>query len=774
MDSRRLCLDAALAYAARGWAVLPVRASSKVPLTEHGVKDASLDAAAIRGWWERWPDANVAIACGEASGGLIVLDCDDAEFVWALEKSCGPLPETLTVATGRGSHRYFTSSGPVRTQTLAPHLEIRAEGAYIVAPPSTHSNGNRYRVITDIDPAPLPAGVIEIPRTHMRSAVVPSAAEVALRQGQRNSTLTSLAGSMRRRGMAPESITAALLAENEQRCDPPLSESEVHKIAASVSRYEPAENGRPMGKSATTTATKVVRKSAATLLMELARKHSDLFHFGDDCFATFGVGDHRETYALRSRGFRSWLTKIFFEHEERAASSEAVSTTIATLEGFARFQSEERPVFVRIAEHTGTIYIDLCDLSWRVVEVTAAGWQLIDAKDCPVRFRRAHGMLPMPEPQRGGNISQLRNFLNVGSDEDFVLLTGWLIAALHPRGPYPILILHGEQGSAKSTTARVLRNLIDPNAAPLRSEPREPRDLMIAANNGWLAALDNLSRIPDWLSDGLCRLATGGGFGTRALYTDDDEKIFESKRPVIINGIEELASRGDLLDRALVVDLPRIADEQRRDEKSINTAFELVRPQIFGAILDGVVAALSNIDSVRVQKLPRLADAALWITAAEPALGWQSGRFLTAHEANRNAVNELPLEIPVGEALRKLELPETGTSTELLAKLETVVDERTRKSKAWPTSGRSLSNVIRRLAPNLRQAGIAVEFSREPGTGKRVISLSEDAGTSSSQPSQVLPRDKRDGRDDGKHQFPFPHADNNSETLPEGDDEVRL
>jgi hypothetical protein len=165
----------------------------------------------------------------------------------------------------------------------------------------------------------------------------------------------------------------------------------------------------------------------------------------------------------------------------------------------------------------------------------AGGWRVVD--NPPVRFRRACAMLSLPTPTPGGNIEFLRDYLNVGPD-DRPLVVAWLLAAMRPVGPYPVLCLHGEQGSAKSTTARVLRELVDPNAAPLRSEPREPRDLMIAANNGWVVALDNLSHVASWLSDALCRLSTGGGFSTRELYSDDDEMIFNATRPMILAALQ--------------------------------------------------------------------------------------------------------------------------------------------------------------------------------------------------------------------------------------------
>src|SRR5262249_55588755 len=158
-----------------------------------------------------------------------------------------------------------------------------------------------------------------------------------------------------------------------------------------------------------------------------------------------------------------------------------------------------------------------------VVQMTATGWRIIS--NPPVRFRRAKGMLPLPAPVSGGDLDALRMFVNIGTDADWHLFVAWLLASFRPEGPYPLLVLHGEQGSAKSTTARIARMILDPNVTPLRADPRDARDVMIAATNGWLLAFDNLSVLRGWLSDALCRLSTEGGFSTRELYTDQDEVL---------------------------------------------------------------------------------------------------------------------------------------------------------------------------------------------------------------------------------------------------------
>jgi hypothetical protein len=315
------------------------------------------------------------------------------------------------------------------------------------------------------------------------------------------------------------------------------------------------------------------------------------------------------------------------------------------------------------------------------------------------------------------------------------LLVSWLLAALRPHGPYPVLILHGEQGSAKTTTAKCLRSLVDPSMAPVRSQPREPRDLMIAATNGWVCAFDNLSSLLGWFSDGLCRLSTGGGFSTRSLYTDDEEVIFEAKRPVILNGIEELATRSDLLDRALVVELPRIKDEQRQPENNLCAAFEHARPRLLGALLNAVSGALERVESTKLEKLPRMADFAIWVTAAEAAIGLVPGAFLRIYEENRRSVNDLTLEEPVADALRKLDLPWKGTAAELLTALEPLAGERTCALKVWPVSPRGLSNELRRLAPNLRRSGIEVGFARV--AGRRYIDIARSPAAPPAQGSPI-------------------------------------
>jgi hypothetical protein len=337
-----------------------------------------------------------------------------------------------------------------------------------------------------------------------------------------------------------------------------------------------------------------------------------------------------------------------------------------------------------------------------------------------------------------------------------VLVAGWLVAAPRPGRPFPLLTLNGEQGSAKSTTARILRALIDPNKAALRSVQRDERELMVAATNGWIVALDNLSNIRAWLSDSLCRLSTGGGFATRENYSDDEEVLFDAMRPVLLNGIEELATRSDLLDRAIIVTLPTITEDRRREEADLWREFDEARPRLLGSLLTAVSTALRNLPHVKLDRLPRMADFARFAVAAEPALGCTPGAFLDAYTRNRTSANELALEAsPIATVLISF-VSEVGTwhgtASDLLKKLNERAGD-TAHAEGWVKSAQSLGGTLKRLAPNLRASCVEVKTGvRSAGSGKRLVILEKThkQASHSSQPSQAASSQAENCDNDGR------------------------
>ncbi|MGO9399741.1 MAG: ATP-binding protein [Xanthobacteraceae bacterium] len=440
----------------------------------------------------------------------------------------------------------------------------------------------------------------------------------------------------------------------------------------------------------------------------------ELWHDADRvAYATFAVNSHHEHWPVRSREFRMWLSGRFFQETGGALGGQALEDGIRILEAQAVNEGAKYQPSIRVGRVGKTLYLDLCDAHWRAVEITASGWAVVE--NPAVKLLRSSSMRALPEPEAGGMIEELRGFLNVRSDDDFMLVVAWLVAALRDRGPYPVLAINGEQGAGKSVFSRMIRALVDPSAAPIRAVPKDDRDLVVSAGNSWALVFDNLSSVPAWFADALCRLATGSGFATRMLHTDRSETIFDAARPIVLNGIPSLTDRADLADRAVTIHLATITEEARDSEDDLIAAFEAKRPIILGALLDAVAGALRNLDKVRLERMPRMADLAKWITAAEPALGWESGRFLTVYRENRRDVIETSFEADaVAVAIRDFIIADrpdgwTGTATELLSALNVCVNEGIRKSKLWPLSAQGLGNRIDRIAPLLRNKGFVVE-----------------------------------------------------------------
>ena len=294
-----------------------------------------------------------------------------------------------------------------------------------------------------------------------------------------------------------------------------------------------------------------------------------------------------------------------------------------------------------------------------------------------------------------------------------------------PEGPYPVLILTGEQGSAKSTLTRVLRRLIDPHEREMRSPPKDIRDFVTMVKHTFVLAFDNVSSLSGELSDTLCRLSTGhGAIGGRALYTDADEAGFKAVRPVILNGITDFVMRPDLIDRALRVHLPAIEPEHRLDDETFWTAFNGALPQILGALYDAVAAAHAGYESVVIppEKTIRLASFMKWAVAAEPAMSFQSGSLIEALNSNWAQAADYILEYDtVATALvsyLSANAPFHGTLQQLLAGLTPF---RMMNDDTWPRTPRGLSNVLKRLAPVLRKKGIEIYNNGRQGHYNKIM-----------------------------------------------------
>jgi len=695
--------DHAITYLYYDFSIIPLLPGDKKPCAEWTQYQHEIaDQKQIDGWWEKWPDANIGIVTGAISN-VVVLDVDGQEGLDTIKQY--DIPKTPYARTGGGGLHYYFKHPGFECRNFArklPGIDFRGDGGYVVAPPSIHPNGTRYEWIVapwEVRPAECPDWLLDL-LTARPKAVPDDDAEV-IPEGKRNDTLTRLAGKMRRQGFSEGEIAAALLKVNEKRCVPPLHDEEVEAIAHSVSRYEPEET--------------TGQETQAQLLVRISEA-AELFHTKDgECWATIPVGGHAEHWPVRSTEFRRFLSQRFYMIEGKPPGTQAIYDALNVIEARAQFEGPTETVHTRLAKHGSTVYLDLANKDWEAVRITPAGWQVVI--NPPVKFRRGKGALPLPYP-RQGDIGLLRQYVNAQDDTAWQLLVSFILACFDPEGPYPVLLIYGEQGSAKSTTARVIKELIDPSDVPLRGTPRDERDLAIAAKNAWVLAFDNVSSLPDWLSDAFCRLSTGAGWATRKLYTDDEEEIFNFKRPCVLNGITEFGSRHDLIDRALVVTLAQIPEKKRKQEKRFWADFELEKGKLLGAFLDAVAVGLKNNERTKLEEVPRMADFAHWVVSCEPALPWDEGAFLATYTENRRQAIESAIEgDPVATAI--IELAEErgvweGTTTELLADLEDIVTkthggDKVIESKAWPKAASVLGRRLQRSAGFLRSVGIDID-----------------------------------------------------------------
>ena len=423
----------------------------------------------------------------------------------------------------------------------------------------------------------------------------------------------------------------------------------------------------------------------------------------------FPRGGHWELVPVGSDAFRRWITAVYFEQEEAAPSAGALDE-LELLLGAKTDAAPPRESFVRIGwTDDDRVFLDMGTQGWNSIEVSAAGWTL--QEDHALPFLRPTTQREMTVPERGGSLELLRPFVN-SDDGGFRRVVGWLISCWMPKGPYPVLALRGEQGSAKSTLSEMLKRIIDPTTPALRAMPQDEASVLVSAQNQHVSVFDNVSALSHDMSDTLCRMATGGGLVRRKLYTDGEEAVLDVCRPVILNGIGgSWLDRPDLLSRSIVVQLEPIEEQDRKPAAEIEARFRTVLPKIQGALLDAVSDALRHSHDAPSDSLERMADAHKFVLAAELGgrLPWRCGEYTQALTQGRR-VAELDALEDDGVAVRLRDLAAeswSGTPSNLLLKING--NASLAEQRYLPQSSKALSSHIERLTPMLRRHGVAVE-----------------------------------------------------------------
>ena len=729
--------EAALEYRDRSMWVTPT--DGKVPILDDW-PNLRLDEDGIRRSFG--PDHNVGVLLG--ASGLGDLDFDDPaaqeayralappELVGAAEFQHAGRPHLIVRCAGVQTRQFRRADGSML-------LELRGEGAQTIFPPSIHPDGLPYLWVNDREPCEVEAG-----RLRMIAVMIATVAYTAefWSAGSRHDLALALAGFLARRLAEPEVLSViravaavasdAEMADREAGVDTtvrrlragepvvglPTLDNLAPELARALASWWGVDADARDGEHAQGQG----KPSQADLLVELGRT-AELFHDPSGTgFARLNLGSHLEIWPLQSKRFRNWLRLRHYQQFGKAPNSDAVNAACGVLDGMACFDGAERDLHNRVAWLDGAIYYDLADQRWRAIRVQADGWTIVERP--PILFRRYAHQRPQREPIGGGDLRLVRCFLNVRPEDELLLLV-WLVTGFIPDIPHPVPDFHGEKGSGKSAGQRALRRLIDPSEVESLSFPSDVRELVQQLSHHYAPVYDNVDNLQPWLSDIICRAVTGDGFTKRELYSNDDDVIYSYRRVVMLNGVNVVARRPDLLDRSILVRLDRIPRTQRREEREFWAAFEEARPHILGGILDTLSAAMEIYPTLEITSLERMADFTRWGAAIAEALGYGAGEFLRAYGSN---IGVQTLEAVQGHIVGAAVLSLTeghnewsGTPTELLAALEDAGENarlfRRRSNgkvdaKGWPGAPHILSRRLNEIRSNLTELGIEIVGGR--------------------------------------------------------------
>lgn len=728
-------------YQQLGLAPTPVPKGSKAP-TAPGWPDQIVTNENIPDLFDA--EGNCGIRTGPKSGDHVDVDVDDKE---GLELAELVLP-TTAMASGREgqgpSHYWYIAPGAKTTawkDDLGMIVELRADGVQTLVPPSVHENGDR--VVWYGTGAAATVQADELKRRCVLFACAMTLGRHWPSEGNRHDAALGIAGMLLQAGL-PDSEAEQILLAASARGGDEQAEDRAAAIAttrARIAANEPIVSGgrvkeqfgdatykllckwlREIGSVGIVAAPDApdgseespATRSLATLLLSLT-DDLELFHLpGDEHegWATTISDGRRETHRIRSERFRSMLCARLWRAHHRPANQAALESAITTLEARAVHDGPPIAVEFRVVGDEEMIYIDLGDTMRHFIHVTRHGWSI--ERDAPVRFFRPRGQLSFPIPERGGTLKLLRPFVNVESEDDWLIFLAWIIYTFQSASDFVILTIFGEHDSAKSTVARLAKEFTDPGIASARAAPASMEDLAVSARNSRTISYDNLSSLSPELADAFCRMATGTCFAGRRHYTNEEEYLIEAKRPIVINAIPDVLERPDLIDRVACIWLPPISDENRIPTAEFKARLDGQRTLIFGALLDALSGVLKLLPTVEVVAPPRMADFARWGTALEQYLGYEPGSFMRAYENNRAALvltglDDFVLLAPLRLLLAANKGPWEGTPLQLLGKLNALKTpslEVSRKSQGWPRTAGGLSSLLRRHRRGLEKLGI--------------------------------------------------------------------
>jgi len=465
------------------------------------------------------------------------------------------------------------------------------------------------------------------------------------------------------------------------------------------------------------------KESQADILIRVSEEAEFFQNDLGEAFAAVTINGHKEVLKVKSKKFKMWLTKQYYDATKKAPTSDAMNQAIGVMEMKAAFDGGEYSLQLRVAEKDGAFYYDLANEGWIVVKMEPNICHVLN--DPPILFTRNKNTKSQFLPDFAGDLKLLLNHIRIKNEDDQILYLTYLVTCFIPSIPHAVLVFSGEKGASKSTSMRLTRQIVDPAIQDLLTMPNSMQDLALSLANNYMPSFDNLDGLSAEKSDLLCIASTGGGFSKRTLFTDDDETLLDLRRCVGLTGINVVVTRADLIDRSIIIELDRIPENERKEERDVWEAFEKDRASIVGGALQALANAMAIYPKVKLDKLPRMADFTRWGYAIAEVLGYGGERFLDAYRNNRNQSNEEAISSHPAAAtvvaLMKENQSWSGSVASLLGELERVAEQEkiNTKVKTFPKAAHILSRRLKEVKSNLEDVGITFDI-RHAGDSKKV------------------------------------------------------
>jgi hypothetical protein len=509
-------------------------------------------------------------------------------------------------------------------------------------------------------------------------------------------------------------------------------------------KFEPNAYSNNAGNNNNNSAT---YNQASALIQYTGLPGVELFH--DDKkepYARLPVDGKNMIVPVSGREFRRWLTRSFFADTGNAPKSDALTSALGVIEAVACYTGKEYELFNRVALFDGAVWYDLG--TGEAVKISAGSWEVV--KDPPILFRRlihqkAHDTVKI---KRGGDVKKILDFINIQIESERLLFLVYMIFCFVPGFPHPIPVLYGDKGSSKTTALKMLKKIVDPSVLEIISFPHNNTELVQKLYHHYLAPFDNIADLSEGQSDALCRACTGEGVSKRALFTNEEDVIFNYRRCVALNGVNLVADKPDLLDRAILLRMERISKEKRKTEDKLWKDFNEVIGEILGGIFDTLAKAATIKPNIHLDELPRMADFMEWGCAISEALGYGLETFMAAYLGNIQSQNKEAIDAsPIGDIILKFvedgfkinhpgtldvekETSWKGTASDLQALLEECATfyKINIKTKPWPKTANVLTRRINEIKTNLQEEGILFDVRREGKDRVRTLYLSRLQG----------------------------------------------